>query len=323
MPFNRPTQKELIDRLRTGDKAMLARAITLAESKLESDRQLIAGVLEKLPVTLSSVRIAVSGPPGSGKSTLIETFGKKITEKGHKISVLTIDPSSKLTGGSLMGDKTRMEELSKNPNAFIRPSSAGKHLGGIHVATPEAIVLSEAAGFDFILIETVGVGQSETEAASFTDIFLLVLNQGSGDELQALKKGIMEWPDAIIITKQDRDPEGVCAFERELRSALHFSSSANPEIFIVSSTSGLGFDLLIDWLDEKRISLKNSDNLNAMRKNQNLYWFESRLKTGLWEMFSHDKIVAEYLPLLEQQIVQGQITPVSAALKLLSLFDSK
>lgn len=196
--------KELAEGIKSGNRTALSRAITLAESSLEEHQQLAHQLIQEvISLTGKSKRIAITGIPGVGKSTFIESFGKLLTNEGHKVAVLAIDPSSSLSGGSILGDKTRMEELSRNPNAYIRPSATGGHLGGVASRTYEAMLLCEAAGFDIILIETVGVGQSETLVNDITDIFIFLQIPGAGDELQGIKRGIMEMTDLIFINKVD------------------------------------------------------------------------------------------------------------------------
>ena len=207
---------------------MLSRAITLAESTLPADQELARQVLEAvLPHTGKSVRVGITGVPGVGKSTFIEAFGQHFTTQGRKLAVLAIDPTSQRSKGSILGDKTRMEQLSVNPNAYIRPSPAGQSLGGVTNATRQAMLLCEAAGFDTIFIETVGVGQSETAVHSMTDFFLLLMLAGAGDELQGIKRGIMEMADALVITKADgENMRKATAAKAEYQSALHLFPAA-------------------------------------------------------------------------------------------------
>ena len=244
----RDRHEALVERLLAGDCTALARAITLVESTRADHRRDAEAVIEcVLPSAGKSIRLGISGSPGVGKSTFIESFGMSLIRKGHKVAVLAVDPSSRLTGGSILGDKTRMGELSRADGAFIRPSPAGRTLGGVARRTREAITLCEAAGFDFILVETVGVGQSETAVSDMVDLFCLLLQPAAGDELQGIKKGIVELADLICVTKGDGDLAPVAErtaadYRGALRMLRRLSANWKPEVIIVSGITGKGLD---------------------------------------------------------------------------------
>lgn len=308
-----------------GDRIVLAQAITLIESTLPSDQQLAAKVIENIiHKTGHSIRIGVSGPPGVGKSTFIETFGQLITGMGRKLAVLTIDPSSQRTKGSILGDKTRMEGLASDPNAFIRPSASADALGGVAHKTRETVLLCEAAGFDTILIETVGVGQSETAVKNMTDVFLLLMLAGSGDELQGIKKGIMEMADVMVITKADGDNEKrALEAQTEFQHAVHLlfghQSEWMPKVLVASALNNTGIRQTWDSLQQFVDFIKSKGYFDDTRKQQNISHlhehFDALIKMELEqsEHFQHLKSQ------LEQRVRDKQISPGHAAK---ALFDA-
>lgn len=309
----------------SGDKSALSRAITLIESTKPKHRIEARELLEAcLPYANNSLRIGITGVPGVGKSTFIERFGKLYTSKGHNVAVLAVDPSSKLSKGSILGDKTRMEELVKDKNAFIRPSASGSSLGGVARKTREAIILCEAAGFDIIIIETVGVGQSETMVHSMTDFFLLLKLAGAGDELQGIKRGIMEMADAIVINKADGENIKAAKLAKaEFNRALHLfpekESGWSPKTLTCSAIKNEGIAEIADLIsDYVKITRENSFFLQR-RNDQNKYWLlqtiESSLKNNFYENPEIKKALREQLKALDE----NKTTPFEAANYLLSL----
>lgn len=318
----------LFSQLRKGDKAALSESITLSESTRSHDQAAARTLIRKcLPFSGKSIRIGITGVPGVGKSTFIERFGEYLIAQGKKIAVLAIDPSSEKSGGSILGDKTRMVQLSVNPGAFIRPTASRGSLGGVAQRTRESILLCEAAGYDVILIETVGVGQSETAVHSMTDFFLLLMLAGAGDELQGIKRGIMEMADALVITKADGDNVKPARLAKTLyANALHlFPANENgwiPKVDVVSATENKGIDNV--W--ETIASFENLTRLNGhFEKNrirQQQYWMHEALKEQLLSAFYADPVVqakiAELLPLLEK----AALTSYDAAQELIELYKN-
>jgi LAO/AO transport system kinase len=267
--------KQYRDGIVAGSGVTLGRAITLAESQLEADKQLAEELLQSLlPLTGKSIRLAISGVPGVGKSTFIEAFGKYLTSQNHKVAVLAVDPTSSKTHGSILGDKTRMDELSKDPNAFVRPTATGGHLGGVAGKTREAILLCEAAGYDVIIVETVGVGQSEIAVRGMVDFVLLLMLAGAGDELQGIKKGIIEIADGIAINKADGDniPNAKRA-QSELIHALHLLSSTSPKVVTCSALTKTGLNEIWKIIE----AFMNEGSWLANRNQQQLQWMEESL----------------------------------------------
>ena len=307
--------------LKQGSIATLSRAITLIESTRTEHQQLAAELIDAiLPLTGNAVRIGITGVPGVGKSTFIESFGMHLIGKGKKVAVLAIDPSSSISKGSILGDKTRMEQLSVHPSAFIRPSAASGSLGGLTYKTREATLLCEAAGFDTIIIETVGVGQSETEVSHITDFFLLLMLAGAGDELQGIKRGIMEMADGLVITKADGNNIAKAKIARgEYARALHFlpphPSGWIPEVKICSSYDGAGI-ADVDLMIEKYIQHQTANNyLVEKRKDQNLFAFQRLLNEQLRRFLFARPGLKEQVLQLEKDITSGQISPYSAVRK--------
>lgn len=306
------------------NRLMLSRTITLIESSLPAHQELAGKIIEQLlPHTGNAIRLGITGVPGAGKSTFIESFGTLLTELGHRVAVLAIDPSSARSGGSVLGDKTRMLELSVNDNAFIRPSPSGGTLGGVARKTRETMLACEAAGFDVIIIETVGVGQSETAVASMVDFFLVLMIAGAGDELQGIKKGILEVADSIVINKADGD--NVTRAERarrEYETALHIltpaSSNWSPRVMTCSALKNSGLSEIWETVNEHRSALTASGELNAKRRKQALDWMYFLLDEGLKNWFYHHPDIESNLPELTEAIQRQTISPTAAASRLLS-----
>jgi LAO/AO transport system kinase len=309
-----------------GDRGLLARAITLVESTSPLHEAQAQEVLQRLlPHTGRSQRIGITGVPGVGKSTFIERFGCYLIEQGRKLAVLTIDPTSKRSGGSILGDKTRMEKLSRETNAFIRPSPAGESLGGVARRTRETLLLCEAAGFDTVLVETVGVGQSETALRSMVDFFLLLLLPGAGDELQGIKKGIIEMADAVLINKADGDNRLRAEQARaEQQNALHCLQAATPgwttEVALCSSLTGEGIPEAWQVIQRFFGQLKPAGVIAKRRQQQSVEWLSNLVQDELVRRFYHSPAVKERLALLQRQLLSGETTAVRAARELLDAF---
>jgi LAO/AO transport system kinase len=310
----------------TGNRMILSRAITLIESNLPEDKELAQAVLESiLPDTGKSIRIGITGVPGVGKSTFIETFGKFLTSQNKKIAVLAIDPSSQLTKGSILGDKTRMEELAHEPLAYIRPSPTGASLGGVTYKTRETMLLCEAAGFEVIIIETVGVGQSETYVHGMVDFFLLLMLAGAGDELQGIKKGIMEMADLIAITKADSGNEHQANLAKnEYESALHtFPPNGTgwfPQVVTCSATEKVGISEIWEMVEKHREMLRNNGKFVENRQNQNLVWMHDFIKQSLEQNFYTNHNVSSTIKDIQNAVSEGKKLPIQAGLELLSIF---
>jgi LAO/AO transport system kinase len=310
----------------TGNRMILSRAITLIESNLPEDKELAQAVLESiLPYTGKSIRIGITGVPGVGKSTFIETFGKYLTSQNKKIAVLAIDPSSQLTKGSILGDKTRMEELAHEPLAYIRPSPTGASLGGVTYKTRETMLLCEAAGFEVIIIETVGVGQSETYVHGMVDFFLLLMLAGAGDELQGIKKGIMEMADLIAITKADSGNEHQANLAKnEYESALHtFPPNGTgwfPQVVTCSATEKVGISEIWEMVEKHREMLRNNGKFVENRQNQNLVWMHDFIKQSLEQNFYTNHNVSSTIKDIQNAVSEGKKLPIQAGLELLSIF---
>ncbi|NNM22509.1 MAG: methylmalonyl Co-A mutase-associated GTPase MeaB [Flavobacteriaceae bacterium] len=320
-----PTTAELIDPLLKGDRTALSRAITLVESTASKHQQQAKELIEAcLPHANRSIRIGVTGVPGVGKSTFIEQFGTMLASQGQKIAVLAVDPSSSLSKGSILGDKTRMESLVNNEQVFIRPSASGDSLGGVARKTREAILLCEAAGFNIIVIETVGVGQSETAVHSMTDFFLLLKLAGAGDELQGIKRGIMEMADAIVINKADGENIKAAKLAKtEFNRALHLYPPKvdgwRPETLTCSALHNEGIDKVWNLIEGYLKLAKEKSTFQKKRKEQNRFWLlqtiDSRLKR---EFYEHPKVKKELEKQLEL-LSENRTTPFAAAEKVLSL----
>lgn len=306
-----------------GDRRALARTITLIESTRADHRRRADAVLAALlPHTGRAVRIGISGPPGVGKSTFIEALGRHLTASGRTVAVLAVDPSSRRSGGSILGDKTRMETLSRDPAAFIRPSPAGTTLGGVARRTREAMLACEAAGFDVVLIETVGVGQSELAVADMVDLFVLLVSPGGGDELQGIKRGIMELADLIVVTKADGDLLAAARVAKaDHKRALQLLRRPHPELeptaLMVSSPTGDGVAEVWDRLEADHATLAASGALDDLRTTQHRSWFWSEVHEQLAERLGADPAVAEIVHDLQAAVDAGRITPPAAAAQLL------
>jgi LAO/AO transport system kinase len=325
-----PTDLDVLLRgIRNNDRAALGRAITLVESNSPDDRQGAQELLTALlPDTGTARRIGVSGVPGVGKSTFIESFGLRLVEKGHRVAVLAVDPSSLVSKGSILGDKTRMEKLAASDNAFIRPSPTGGSLGGVARKTREAILVCEAAGYDVVLVETVGVGQSETAVAEMVDFFLVLKLAGAGDELQGIKRGILELADLIAINKADGENLQATEFARaEFERALAILRPADedgwkPRVVTSSGQTGAGLDEIWEIITEHRELLSANGELEKRRKHQLLGWMWSLVDEGLRTAVRSHPMVADTLTALEEDVLEGRTTPTSAAEQILSTFKS-
>lgn len=319
-----------INNLIKGDRRTLAKAITLLESTKESDRILAQELLDNvLPHTGKSFRLGITGVPGVGKSSFIEAFGQFLIEKGHKVAVLAVDPSSPINGGSIMGDKTRMEKLSQEPNAFIRPSPTSGSLGGVSHKTREAALLCEAAGFDFILIETVGVGQSEYEVHSMVDFFAILMLPNAGDELQGIKRGILELADLIIVNKADGDMVHLAkAAVQQYSGALELLTSVSlwkPKVMTSSSVNKVGISEIYDVLSEYKNSELISKLIQQKRSDQHIDWF-NKLIHELIELKINSKLEFKKQKAdLEKDVATSKTSPLKAAHKLVDtiLFKEK
>jgi LAO/AO transport system kinase len=309
---------QLLAGLASGSRAALGQAITLIESSKASDQLLAQQLLRALPAPSQvAKRIGITGVPGVGKSTFIENFGLQLVAQGHKVAVLAIDPSSSRTGGSILGDKTRMERLSQELNVFIRPSAAGRTLGGVAKNTREAIALCEAAGYDIILVETVGVGQSETLVHGMVDFFLLLMLAGAGDELQGIKRGIMELADTIVINKADGTNEAVAKAARsEYAGALHVFSQRpdlwQPRVLCTSGLTGLGLSELWSQIEAFFVHMQLNGALQQKRKEQELILFEQLLLETLQMQFFSKSLNKEKYLSLKQAIQKGELLAFEA-----------
>lgn len=317
------TVDPLVEPLLDGDRRALARSITLVESTRDDHRLRADAMLTQLlPHSGGAIRVGISGPPGVGKSTFIEALGIHLTAAGHRVAVLAVDPSSRRSGGSILGDKTRMEQLARDPAAFIRPSPAGMTLGGVARRTREAIVACEAAGFDVVLVETVGVGQSELAVADMVDLFVLLVSPGGGDELQGIKRGIMELADLVVVTKADGDllPTARIAkadHKRALQLLRRPHVELEPTVVLVSSTSGEGIAEVWTQVSADFATLRDSGALDRLRARQRRAWFWSEVHEQLATRLARDPRVAAEVGRLEAAVDAGEISPTAAASRLL------
>ncbi len=324
--MKRPSPQTLADGVRAGRRAMMGRAITLVESTRPEDRRDANTLLELLaPHAGASIRIGITGSPGVGKSTLIETFGRQLTAAGHRVAVLAVDPSSGRTGGSILGDKTRMTELARDPSAFIRPSPSGGTLGGVARRTRETMTVCEAAGYDVVLVETVGVGQSEVMVAGMVDMFVVLVLPGSGDELQGIKRGILELSDLLVVTKCDGD--GAAAARRTCQQHANALRLIPPKFPVwtpaattCSAVTGEGVDAIWTTAQAFRDALNDADLWQAQRTEQGVRWMWRALEDGLRDAVRRDPSVHAKLQTLEPDVRAGRRTPDEAAALLLAAF---
>jgi LAO/AO transport system kinase len=309
----------LAGRLVAGDRAALARAITLIESRKPAHQEMARALMQAvLPRTGRAIRVGITGVPGVGKSTLIDTLGSNLTAEGHRIAVLAIDPSSTRTGGSILADKTRMARLANDPSAFIRPSPASGTLGGVATRTRETMLLCEAAGFDVILVETVGIGQSETAVADMTDFFLVLMLPGAGDELQGIKKGVLELADMIAINKAEGEGRGRAeAAKAEYLAALHIlqpaSATWSPPVVLVSGLANQGLDAMWGQVVEHRQRMQASGAFEAKRRAQQMKWMWTMLEDRLRSRLRADANVKRHVAALEARVANGELAPTLAA----------
>ena len=318
---------ELAQQVVDGDRRALARAITTVESTRADHRDEAAALLtEVLPQTGGATRIGISGAPGSGKSTFIEAFGLRLIEQGHRVAVLAVDPSSTRTGGSILGDKTRMGELTRSDAAFVRPSPAAGTLGGVARRTREAMLLCEAAGFDVVMVETVGVGQSEVAVAGMVDLFLLVIAPGAGDELQGIKRGIIELADVVVVNKNDGElapaaKTTAADYGSALRLVRSKTTTWTPRVVLVSALEGSGIDELWSTVEEFRSTLEASGELERRRAEQARDWMWSEVSESLMDALRHDERVAGLVERLEAAVTTGELPPAAAANQILAAFQ--
>lgn len=299
---------QLAKDIRAGDITALARGITLVESQKPSDGDLAKQLLLALkPYRTNSKRLGFSGPPGVGKSSLIEKLGTQLTDKKQKVAVLAVDPSSEITGGSILGDKTRMEELSRSPLSFVRPSATRGHLGGVTSSLPGVILLCEAAGFEWILIESVGVGQSEVELSRMVDLFVLVAQPGGGDELQGIKKGILEYVDIILVNKADRDLALVNATKQQLLASIKILRHSQPPVLGISALTGLNVEQALVEIEN---CWKQRDPSKRDQFNDN--WFNALVISEFKKMLKYDKNCLHSLNSSKQEMQQKDQLPIEA-----------
>jgi LAO/AO transport system kinase len=317
---------ELAAAIRDGDRRALARGITLVESRRDDHRRQAEALLDEvLPATGGAARIGISGPPGSGKSTFIEALGLEVVDRGHHVAVLAVDPSSTRSGGSILGDKTRMVDLGREPRAFIRPSPSGGTLGGVARRTREAMLLCEAAGFGVVLVETVGVGQSEVAVADLVDLFCVLVSPGAGDELQGIKRGIMELADLLVVNKADGDLAAAAQrAQADYEHALHLMrprwQAAPARVLTCSALHRSGIDEVWAAMTGFRDAIVASGELTEHRRRQALAWLWTEVQDGLVDRLRADPHVAGRLPQLEADVAEGRRSVASAARDLLDQF---
>ncbi|SFB16589.1 methylmalonyl Co-A mutase-associated GTPase MeaB [Algoriphagus aquimarinus] len=320
------TLQEYKEGVLSGDRTKLSQAITLAESSLESDLNLASDLVQEvLPYTGNSIRIGITGVPGVGKSTFIEAFGQLLVDQGKSVAVLAVDPSSQKSKGSILGDKTRMEKLAGDKRAFIRPSPTGTTLGGVTSKTREAMLLCEAAGFDVILIETVGVGQSETAVKSMVDFFLLLMLAGAGDELQGIKKGIMEMADGLVIHKADGENQiNAKKAKSAYQNALHIfplgQNNWSTPVMTASSTTKEGLSEVWGMIQKYNLQMQASGFWASNRASQRLNWLDENLQFLLGKFFLEHQRVQEILQQNRQRVESGELSPLSLARDLITTF---
>ncbi len=321
------TEDDYVEGVARGDRMTLSRAITLIESNSPRHFPKAQRVLQRLlPRTGHALRIGITGVPGAGKSTMIEAIGNMLCDEGHRVAILTVDPTSAITKGSILGDKTRMGTLSRRPEAFIRPSPAGGTLGGVARKSRETMLLCEAAGYDIILIETVGVGQSEVTVRSMVDFFLLVVLTGAGDELQGIKKGIMELADAIVVNKADGDNLVKAKVARgEFERMIEFIRPATPgwptHAYLASAVKKTGLKELWEVIQAFEQMTKKSGVFQKRREGQLLDWMHSMIDEHLHNLFFEDPVITGRMPEVKEAVLQGSISPTQAVAELIGIFD--
>jgi LAO/AO transport system kinase len=321
--------QDFAEGIRCGDRVLLSRAITLLESNQTARREMGVQILDAcMPFRAPSFRLGVTGAPGVGKSTFIESFGQFAGQRGHRIAVLAVDPSSSITRGSILGDKTRMPGLATADYAYVRPSPAGDSLGGVAQMTRETTLLCEAAGFDLILVETVGVGQSEMAVYSMVDFFLLLLLPGAGDELQGIKRGIVEMADLLVVNKADGARLSLAMQARgAYLNALHLfppkSNGWSPQVLTCSATTGEGIEQVWETMEQFRVHTFGNGAFQERRQLQALSWMEEQVQSELRRRFRNHPAVKENLQALEHAVLCGQIAPSAAAQKLLDVFTGQ
>ncbi|KQU50326.1 arginine transporter [Bosea sp. Leaf344] len=318
-PAPTPSPRELAQRILAGERAALARGITLVESRRPDHRdQALALLQELLPHGGKAIRIGITGVPGVGKSTMIDALGSHLTGQGHQVAVLAVDPSSTRTGGSILGDKTRMARLAVDPHAFIRPSPSSGTLGGVAAKTRETMLLCEAAGFDVILVETVGVGQSETAVAELTDLFLVLMLPNAGDELQGIKKGIIELADIVAVNKADGDGASAArAAAAQYQAALHILASASPvwqtPVVTLSGLTGAGLDALWARIEDHRSRHEARGLITEKRRRQDVKWMWAMVQERMQARLRHDPQLKQLAPALEAEVASGRLPATVAA----------
>jgi LAO/AO transport system kinase len=317
---------ELAKNIRLGDRRALSKGITLVESALAAHQESASILLELLmPYTGRSIRIGVSGSPGVGKSTFIESFGNHVIKKGYKVAVLAVDPTSSVSGGSILGDKTRMETLSRDVDAYIRPSPAGKTLGGVTRRTRETLLLCEAAGFDVIFVETVGVGQSEMAVSEMTDMFLLLIPPGGGDELQGIKRGIMELADLVLVNKSDGDQlaaasRTACDYQTALQFLHNRSLNWEAKVQTMSALTGQDIDSVWQIISEYKALLNKTGEIHSRRIEQSTAWMWSEVADGLLDELKKSGSVMSLVENIEKKVKKGKLPPTVAARRLIEKF---
>ena len=325
-PKNRLKAEEYIKGVLDGNRVVLSMAITIIESNLEDDKILAKEIIQSiLSYSGKSIRIGITGVPGVGKSTFIECFGKCLVSKGHKVAVLSIDPSSQRSKGSILGDKTRMEELANLDGAYIRPSASGETLGGVANKTGETVLLCEASGYDIILIETVGVGQSETAVHSMTDFFLLLMLAGAGDELQGIKKGIMEMADMVVINKADGENIRMSEMAKlQYQNALHIfpesESGWSPIVSTASSIKNIGIDEVWNQIEKYTDLVHGNGYFKHNRNNQKIEWMYNNINEELKRMLFGSSEIKKLLESSEQRILSAEISPIKASQEVIDCF---
>ena len=319
---------EVCDAIRGGDRGALARTITLLESTRTDRSERGQAILEALlPDTEAATRVGITGPPGVGKSTFIEALGLQLIDADHRVAVLAVDPSSPVTGGSILGDKTRMERLAQRSEAFIRPSPSSGSLGGVAQRTRECMLLCEAAGYDAVIVETVGIGQSEVSVAGMVDFFLVLLQPGAGDDLQGIKKGVLELADGLVVNKADGELAAAAKrtrglFAQALQLVRPLSRHWSPRVLAASATTGAGISEVWAMVAEQREILRTSGEAQVRRRDQARAWMWTLVEDGLRQAFRTDPVVAALIEKLEGQVATFEVPPAKAARLLLDAFRS-